>query len=462
MKLRLKVLLSISFLFSLTACVETGIEGAVTLGGKIDRGADTQIVIYKQPQALQAFLGETLHPCDTLITDAKGLFLSGTVYDSGMHLFTYQNVSFPLYLLPGKTLNINIDVTKPRESLQFSGGLKHPNRLIRDQHQKAASVTDQFQNQNFEGVDHFMRFTDSARKSLDTLVVQFITNHPRTDKSFMQDRQQFNYYFTGNLMLNYLEKTRQSGDTVSHRLLAAIESFPLHRDELINNAEYLKFAQRKIDLLLTSTQPREVIALIDSLIPAPKTKSTLALRYAKDLIADADSMLQNEHITSFNTVITDAEIREKYNKTLEQAAGISPGTTFTGFEGLDTDSVLRSTAEFRGNPVLFFFGAASCPECRHAFEQLNELQEKHRETSLQFVSVGSKTDFDLWKKHIGRANYPGTALFLKDNAKEVYNRYMINDEPHYLLIAADGRILSRHLKGDIAAKIETLLSADTP
>lgn len=458
MKLRLRVLLSISCFFILVSCVETGIEGAVTLGGKIDHGADTQIVIYKQPEALQAFLGEVMIPCDTLFTDSKGLFLTGTVYDSGMYLFTYQNVSFPLYLLPGKTLNINVDVTKPRESLEFSGSLKHPNRLIRDQHKKARLITRQFEESAFHRAEEFMHFADSARKSMDTLVVRFITNHPRTDKNFMQDRQQFNFYFTGNTMLSYFGMRRQRDDSISQILKDAIESFPLHRDELIQNTEYLKFARRKVELFGTTEQPIEFIATIDSLIPAKKTKSALALKVATEYLMQRDSLIPKKHIKLFNSVITDVELRDKFNKTLEAAASIAPGASFPGFSGLDADSVLRSTDEFRGTPMLLFFGVASCPECRHEFEQLKKLQDKFAQSGLQFAGVGSGMGFELWKKHIARANYPGTALYLKYNAGEVYNQFMIRDEPRYMLVAGDGRILSRNLKGDLNKQLEVFLS----
>lgn len=458
MKSLLKVLFSISTFFLFTSCVETGIEGAVTLGGQIDRGVDTQIVINKKPTALESFLGAAQTPFDTLITDAKGLFLSGTNYDSGMYEFRYQNVSFPLYLLPGKTLNINIDVTQPAESLEFSGGLKHPNRLIRDQHQKAAAVAQRFEKTQFKSVQHFMRFVDSARKSLDTLVVQFITNHPRTDKNFMQDRQQFNYYFTGNIMLSYYENRKLAGDSIPQKLLDAIHSFPLHRDELLKNAEYLRFARRKIDLLSTSKHPDAFIAHIDSLIPGIKTKSVLALKFAREYTYEADSLIDNEHIHLFSGVITDTEMRERLNKTLERAAAVSPGTSFAGFSGLSPDSTLRSTDGFRGKPLLIFFGVASCPECRYEFEQLRALQEKYAQTGLQMLGVGSSVGFDLWKKHIKRADYPGEALYLNQNTSKVYDQFMISGEPHYMLIGTNGIILSRNVKGDIAKQLAFLLS----
>lgn len=458
MKSLLKVLLSINTALLLCACVDTGIDGAVTLGGKIDGGTDSHIVILKQPETLPAFYGETPLVVDTITTDAKGLFLSGSLYDSGMYLFDYQNINFPLYLLPEKTLNINIDVNDPENTLEFSGALKHPNRLIRDQNKKAGQIAHELQNRDFKKDDQFMRFIDSSRKSLDTLVVRFITNHPRTDKSFMQDRQQFNYYFTGNLILSRASQLKQNGDTLSSHLQAALESFALNRDELIQHAEYLKFARRKLEFHLESDRPEHLTQAIDSLIPGIKTKSAVALKYARNIIIESDSMPGAQIINAFNGVITDAEIRNTFNGMLEQAASISPGTSFSGFSGMDETESVRSTDEFKGSPVLLYFGTALCPQCRYEFEQLQTLPEQAGDTTLQLLGIGLKTGFTEWKKHIERANYPGTQLYLNQNANEVYRKFMITDEPHYMLISADGRILSRNLTGDLPKKVKALLA----
>ncbi|MCB0668289.1 MAG: TlpA family protein disulfide reductase [Saprospiraceae bacterium] len=110
------------------------------------------------------------------------------------------------------------------------------------------------------------------------------------------------------------------------------------------------------------------------------------------------------------------------------------------------DGTFIDLAEFRGKPVWVSFWFTGCKPCIREFPIENQLVEKYRDTDMQFISICTNSDEQMWKKMIREHHLKTQNLFANENWSNIISeRYQITSYPKWMLIDRNGKIIQEKL-----------------
>jgi len=110
-------------------------------------------------------------------------------------------------------------------------------------------------------------------------------------------------------------------------------------------------------------------------------------------------------------------------------------------------------SSLRGKYVLVDFWASWCGPCRAANPRLRTLYQQYQAKGLEIVSVSVDADGGKWRKAVGQDQLPWTQVSdLKGWDSPAAQLYGVLAVPTTVLIAPDGLILSRNLRGEALEK----------
>ena len=122
-------------------------------------------------------------------------------------------------------------------------------------------------------------------------------------------------------------------------------------------------------------------------------------------------------------------------------------------------TVALSSLVGQGRYVLLDFWASWCGPCREEFPYLVEAYKKYRGKGFGIYGVSLDQDREEWLKAMDRYGLDWTNVMAADASQSTAAQdYGINSIPANFLIAPDGKIVARDLRGeDVAKKLEELL-----
>lgn len=150
----------------------------------------------------------------------------------------------------------------------------------------------------------------------------------------------------------------------------------------------------------------------------------------------ADNLKQSEYA---------AIIRER----IKTKKKLIPGMKAFDFSMKDVSDNTVSLSEFNGKYVLLDFWASWCGPCREEHPNLIRAYEHYQKYNFTILSVSIDTDKQKWTEAIikDKLLWPQVSD-LKGNNSDVYQKYGITSIPANFLIAPDGTVIAKDLKGD--------------
>ena len=110
-------------------------------------------------------------------------------------------------------------------------------------------------------------------------------------------------------------------------------------------------------------------------------------------------------------------------------------------------------SSLRGKYVLVDFWASWCGPCRAENPRLRTLYQQHQAKGLEIVSVSVDADGAKWRKAVSQDQLPWTQVSdLKGWDSPAAQLYGVLAVPTTVLIAPDGRVLERNLRGEALEK----------
>ncbi len=424
----------------------------VKFGGEIANDQIGYFTLSKVPTPLEVARGINLE-IDTVRVDTNWFFLTDLDYTEGAYNLTYNNEGLLLYFIPGKTLNINFAASSPFESRAFSAGSKYPTRFLNDRIEIIEKIKNDklYQYEESEFLDRL----DSARKSLDSLLVKFITAKPTFNDDFFKDYSLRNYYFTTAQVMLYAKQRHHFNDTlqpITDKYYSFKENFDFNDTLALRGADYILSCQLIMehdleDVLISeaySAQEKLAARLswIDSVMTPGLVKdyfitSSLKNEIVFNVRTDVDSLIQR----GMNQ-ITDSALQASVYAEIRKRSHLKPGSTAPNLLAVDTLGRVHSLSELKGKVVYIDFWASWCAPCIEALPYIEKINAKYNSQEFMVLQVSLDRSKRDWLHFIRKRN-PSASQWLVENtsSEQVVNDFALAGIPRYVLVDKEGRLI---------------------
>ncbi|MGB6083306.1 TlpA family protein disulfide reductase [Moheibacter sp.] len=130
-------------------------------------------------------------------------------------------------------------------------------------------------------------------------------------------------------------------------------------------------------------------------------------------------------------------ITERSPEELASFVEYAPSFTFNSIQGNQI-----SLSDLKGKYLYVDVWATWCRPCLQQLPAMKELEEKYRDTNIEFVSISVDNDRDKakWQKMVQEKQMGGVQLFAGKRTS-FHQDYKISTIPKFLLIGKDGEII---------------------
>lgn len=134
---------------------------------------------------------------------------------------------------------------------------------------------------------------------------------------------------------------------------------------------------------------------------------------------------------------------------LEAKAKSAIGQVAPDLTGTTPEGETKQLSDYRGTYLLLDFWSSTCTWCRKEVPMLKQALQTYQAKGLTILGVSSDTDREAWLQAIKEDHATWEHLILTPEEKDAtFRTYTITGIPQILLIAPDGTILAKGLRGE--------------
>lgn len=454
-----KLLAGIVAVCLLQACGKReDLSGVVQLGGEVLNARDSMLVLERMATPYSFFVSPDVWRDTIVLDDSLQTFYTRLSIPQGMYRLTYRDHSIPLYLLPGKTLNINFEHGKAEETTAFSGSLKKVNRYLYADHvarlrlQRKKTRTMSLEEADF---DHSV---DSARKSLDTLLVRFITDKPTFDPEFLHRRQLANYYWAVRWRLEYPRLRDYYNDTLaplSESYMNELDQVPLNDPAGVDLVDYMTVLTLRSEayvneraVLLEAGDPSFAditqwrLQWVDSALSEPALRNYMRATTLRNYIAFELPEPTDSLLTAAVGVMQDSALKEALEQEIADRLHLAAGNEAPMPQISDEQGNPIAPESWKGKAVYIDVWATWCGPCLDEAPDFEALARAYRNQPIQFISISIDENRQHWLTFL-EENEPSNPSYhaLGGWQSDWAQAYRIQAIPRYIAIDAQGRLV---------------------
>ena len=154
-------------------------------------------------------------------------------------------------------------------------------------------------------------------------------------------------------------------------------------------------------------------------------------------------------IGGFDETSKQSGMYAKMQEGLDKLAQCAVGSAAPAITGIDLEGNTVSLSDFKGKYVLVDFWFAGCHWCRLETPYLLKTYNAFKDKGFTIYGVSTDRREEDWKKAIEEdKSYWNQVLLQKDDVKKVLETYCIVGFPHIILVAPEGKIVAKELRGD--------------
>ena len=468
------------FIFALVGCKrEKPVEEKIEFGVEVLNPEVKTLIIREQLPKLEQAKGK-VPTADTLTLDTNNWAkVESTTWPDGYYTFSYGERSWEIYLKKGKTLYAQIDGADAKKPIEFQGGLKKVAKYLKKRNEVAADLSREVRPAYGTAEMEFVGFVDSARRVLDSMLVQFTTNNARFDKSFMKHQGLSNYYLVGQWIENYpsyriyyTEDELQPMSEAYQRKRADFnrnDSSAIHVDNYIDYLEDVVYnrASAFYNGHLDSLQDDRYAFYELRMLAADSTFSLSILNdYFKfspmaDMVEYESPSINDSLFAAFKNQCGNTAFVDYLSQKLQSWEHLKAGKPAPNFSYASIDGDTISLLDLKGKYVYIDIWATWCAPCLAEIPDLKRLEKKYRYKPIQFLSVSIDKSKSAWEYKVENDNLKGIQLHAEDAwNSSVVKDYKIGGIPRFILIDPDGNIVDANASrpsGNIENQLNKLL-----
>ena len=444
--------------FLLGACAEKEKQTpTLQLGIEVLNPQSEQVVVYHLNNYQQRAMRNPM-PSDTLQLDSINRAFWNVESDEGFHFIQVNRELIPIFLKPGKALNIQVDAENIEESVVFTGGLAKGNTA----HYEINKIVSATKKKTGELMslpeESFLKAIDSIRQNMDYLLMDFVGKKPAFSDYFIQQQSYTNYYTIASLVSRYAgqhDYYRSDSDTasLSSTFWAEYDKLNLNEPSAINNPTYQSFLSAYIQLSANmayqeaSQEERDQdwfnsilsFNIIQDKFASDTIKSYLFYNQANSMVSFYAPHINDSLFSIAMNNITDTVLVNHINTELGKWDEIAQGTIAPSFSYPDIDSNMVSLSDFRGKWVYVDVWATWCGPCKRQIPFLKNMERNLDHDKIAIVSVSVDRNKAAWEKMVADDNLKGVQLHA-GGWQGITDDYHIKGIPRFILIDPDGRI----------------------
>jgi peroxiredoxin len=189
-----------------------------------------------------------------------------------------------------------------------------------------------------------------------------------------------------------------------------------------------------------------------------------ASAFSISLVADRASMGEYKDVAAIYEKLDPSALQTAEGRKIAQRLTVlqksALGEQILDFTQNDTEGKAVQFSAFKGKYVLVDFWASWCGPCRGENPNVLKAYNEYKDKNFTVVGISLDDKAENWKKAIKEDNMPWTELSdLKGWKNELATYYGIQGIPSNLLVAPDGKIVAKDLRGEaLHAKLAELLN----
>jgi thiol-disulfide isomerase/thioredoxin len=126
----------------------------------------------------------------------------------------------------------------------------------------------------------------------------------------------------------------------------------------------------------------------------------------------------------------------------QRRKAVSPGQPAVDFALPDRNGNEVTMADFRNKYVLVDFWASWCIPCMEAIDDLQTIYKKYPQDKFEIVSISIEEDSSVWRSTLQRFDMPWTQVYGGHGVDQTtFNQYQAGGIPFYILVGPDGNIV---------------------
>ncbi len=453
-----KLLLLLPILTLLVGCQQTP-DNLIKLTGSILNQDESTLVVYVDRTP------------DTLNIAEDGTFVFEKESEKPISAtLIYGRKRASLWLSPGKSLDLTVDVMDWSASLGFSGDLQSVNEYLVTKGNVQMGWGKDYMINFMKSADNFKASRDSVQNVFTSLLDDYQAKG--MDKQFVEmEKLNLQYTMYGDLN-NYPS---------AHKYYAKVENVELPDDWYdftssmdlndpllleVDQAMYFisswinteAIKEGKLDEDSWGT-PELMIAkfkFIDENIKIAEMQENFKFENIGQHLDGGPATGIEEVIESYLQSSTNEENKAAIVLKRDTWAPIAPGQSAPTWTLPDIDGKTMSLADFKGKYVYIDFWATWCGPCKVEIPFYRQLVKDYGDRNVVFVSISVDKDKPAWEKMVQEEKFEWMQLH---DAVNMNDDYLVRYIPSFIFIDTEGKIIDPRAPRPSEQKLRDLLDS---
>ncbi|NNE27372.1 MAG: TlpA family protein disulfide reductase [Saprospiraceae bacterium] len=417
-----------ALMFCFLSCSSDAVEQApVVLSGTIQNAKAELVTISRDTNEYD------------LMIDEEGNFTDTLELDQGYYTFTHGRERTTIYLTPGNELSVSLDAKEFDESIKWEGTGANENNYLAQKYLLDESFGGSYKDLYSKSEVDFIAEMESRKTRLDSLLA---TSEISSDFAKVE---------TDNIKYQFISDSYDFEGT--HRYFAADPDFEVS-DDFNNQFTSIDFGSDELyktvpsykDLMMYKyAYTRDLHGSMKELqtVQSQKIKDDMVALVVSYMGPGVDSL--ESVINSMKAITSDQALQAKLDEKYEKMKVLQPGNDSPGFDFENVNGENVKLADLQGRNVYIDVWATWCGPCKREIPFLKTLESDYHNKNIEFVSISVDTpkDKQKWLDMVRDEELKGIQLISDNGWKTSFvENYLINGIPRFILLDADGNIVS--------------------